>query len=117
MTANHSTPTQFERWDVVVVPFPFTDRASAKRRPALVLSDAPFNSSGHSILAMITTAARTSWTSDTRIKDLNVAGLQAPSVVRCNLFTLDNRLLQYTAGRLTERDIAAVKKRLRHILP
>lgn len=116
MIAGHSTPTQIERWDVVVVPFPFTDSASAKRRPALVLSNVAFNSAGHSILAMITTAARTSWTSDISIDDLSEAGLQAPSVVRCNLFTLDNRLLLYTVGHLTERDIAAVGAQLRDVL-
>ena len=34
----------FEAYDVVVVPFPFSDRAASKRRPALVLSDrAAFN--------------------------------------------------------------------------
>jgi len=29
----------FDAFDVVVVPFLFTDRATTKRRPALVLSD------------------------------------------------------------------------------
>ncbi len=28
----------FDRWSVVVLPFPFTDLGTAKRRPALVLS-------------------------------------------------------------------------------
>lgn len=30
----------FNAFDVVVVPFPFTDKATTKRRPALILSDA-----------------------------------------------------------------------------
>ena len=30
----------FDAFGVVVVPFPFTDRNTTKRRPALVLSDA-----------------------------------------------------------------------------
>ena len=48
----------FEAFDVVVVPFPFTDRNTTKRRPALVLSDArAFNEqAGHFVLAMITSA-------------------------------------------------------------
>ena len=46
----------YEPFDVVVVPFPFTDSAQTKRRPALVLSqNTNFgNQNGHSILAMIT---------------------------------------------------------------
>ncbi len=43
-----------ELWDVVVVPFPFTERADAKRRPALALSTTAFNESGHTVLATIT---------------------------------------------------------------
>jgi mRNA interferase MazF len=32
-----------DTWDVVVVPFPFTDSPASKRRPALVLSLRAFN--------------------------------------------------------------------------
>ena len=42
-----------EECDVVVVPFPFVDRAEAQRRPALVLSKKRFNRNGHTVLAMI----------------------------------------------------------------
>lgn len=45
-----------ERWDVVVVPFPFAEGPGEKRRPALALSSRDFNRAGHTILAMITTA-------------------------------------------------------------
>ena len=50
----------FERFTVVRVPFPFTDRAASKNRPALVLSDLEaFNvPAGHSVMAMITWFAK-----------------------------------------------------------
>jgi len=53
----------YKRFDVVVVPFPFTDSAAAKRRPALVLSDeAIFNTpAGHSVMAMVTSAGNASY--------------------------------------------------------
>jgi len=49
----------FDRFAVVRVPFPFTDPNAAKNRPALVLSDRDaFNApAGHSVMAMITSAA------------------------------------------------------------
>ena len=56
-----------ELWQVVVVPFPFTDRATTKRRPALVLSAKAFNRNGHSVLAMITSASHRPWPGDTPI--------------------------------------------------
>lgn len=117
MEPDTTAPTSIERWDVVVVPFPFTDRLAGRRSPALMLSDVAFNASGHSILAMITTAAKTTWASDTRIVDLDAAGLPSSSVVRCNLFTLDNRLVLYRTGHLAHGDIAAVGMQLRDILP
>ncbi len=100
--------------DIVVVPFPFVDHAAEKRRPSLVLSHSDFNDShGHSICAMITTAARTKWPSDIAIENLKPAGLQYPCVVRWKLFTLPNGIILRRAGRLASRDreniVAAVR--------
>ncbi len=46
------------RFDVVVVPFPFTDSSSTKRRPTLIISEpGAFNTQMQmSVMAMITTA-------------------------------------------------------------
>jgi mRNA interferase MazF len=107
----------FEVFDVVVVPFPFTDRTTTRRRPALVLSDAGnFNKQvGQSVLAMITSARNSDWPLDVNIQDLDSAGLPSASVVRMKLFTLDDKLVIRKAGRLTEHDQSAVSATL-HLL-
>ena len=96
----------YEAYDVVVVPFPFTDRATTKRRPALVISDSgAFNSRiAHSVLAMITSARNSDWPLDVEIQDLDSAGLPTESVVRMKLFTLDHRLIIRKAGSLARAD-------------
>jgi mRNA interferase MazF len=96
----------FDRFDVVVVAFPFTDKAARKRRPALVLSSAKtFNREiGHSVMTMITSAENPEWPLDTPIGDLAAAGLSSPSVIRMKLFTLDRRFVLRKAGQLTEDD-------------
>ena len=100
----------FEQWQVVVVPFPFTDRPVRRRRPALVVSrpEALGNPIGHSVLAMITSAGHGRWPLDVPVSDLGRAGLPAPSVVRMKLFTLDDRLVERSVGRLCEGDAESV---------
>ncbi len=94
----------FKRHEVVVVPFPFTDRTAAKRRPALILSEPASLNIDKSILAMITSSAHPPWPLDVTIEDIEAAGLNAPSIVRMKLFTLDNSLILKTIGKLSQRD-------------
>jgi mRNA interferase MazF len=104
----------FERFAVVRVPFPFTDRDATKNRPALVLSSArSFNAPiEHSVLAMITSASNPPWPLDCLIEDLASAGLPAPSKVRFKLFTLDHRLVRGQLGRLGSVDAQRVEAAL-----
>ncbi|UCE52177.1 MAG: type II toxin-antitoxin system PemK/MazF family toxin [Desulfobacterales bacterium] len=108
----------YKSFEVVVVPFPFTDRKEGKRRPALVLSDdTQFNKpSGHTVLAMITSQKNPDWPLDTRITGNRQAGLTAPSKVRMKLFTLDNRLIVKKIGKLNDKDKKAVIKALQCLL-
>ena len=107
----------FKAFEVVVVPFPFTDRATTKRRPALVLSDAAsFNKRvGQSVLAMITSASNSDWPLDVEIQDLDTAGLPSASVVRMKLFTLDDKLIIRKAGALAKQDQVAVSTTLKKL--
>lgn len=97
--------------DVVVVPFPFVDRPISKRRPALVLSREAFNAdNGHTVLAMITTAAGLSWPSDIAIGDGESAGLSHHSVIRWKVFTLPNPTILRRIGGLGRDDRARVTR-------
>lgn len=108
----------FEAFDVVVVPFPFTDKTSTKRRPALVLSEAKtFNKHiAHSVLAMITSASNSDWPLDIEIEDIDTAGLPFASIVRMKLFTLDNQLVIRKVGELSKKDRKTVTKALHSLL-
>lgn len=109
----------FKAFDVVRVPFPFTNREASKNRPALVLSDeAAFNlPAGHAVMAMITSAGNAPWPGDCAIADLVAAGLPAPSKVRFKLFTLDHRLVRGTLGQLSETDRKRVSGAFAEIFP
>ncbi len=107
----------FESFEVVVVPFPFTDRRAAKRRPALIVSSANFNRAHRqSILTMITSTG-SDWPSDVAIHDWREAGLDIPCKVRFKLFTLDDSLIVRKLGTLSKRDGAVVREALCRVLP
>ncbi len=107
----------FEPFDVVVVPFPFTDKVGAKRRPALVVSTSAFNDRHDQVvLAMITTAKQSDWPSDVHIEDWDKAGLTSPCRVRFKLFTLEQSLILRRTGSLADKDRAAVRVALSNCL-
>jgi mRNA interferase MazF len=105
-----------DSFDVVVVPFPFTDSPAAVKRPAVVLSRQSFNRHGHTLMAMITDLRNPPWPLDVEI-DRVAAGLKMPSIVRMKLFTLDNRLVIGRIGRLKPSDRRSVAQSLGGLLP
>ncbi len=102
----------YKPFDIVVVPFPFTDSANTKRRPAIILSsyDHFGKAIDHSIMAMITSARNKEWPLDVIIQDLKKSGLPKASVIRMKFFTLDQRLIIEKIGTLSAPDIARMRK-------
>ncbi len=103
-----------EQFDVVVVPFPFSDLPRSKKRKALVISSRNFNKTNESsVLLMITSAHQSQWQFDVTVSNLNVAGLNKSCVVRMKTFTLDNGLLLEHVGHLSSKDASQVIDALR----
>ena len=107
----------YKQFDVVIVPFPFSDRKASKKRPALIISDAnAFNSLTHkNVMAMITTASHSPWVRDVPITDLASAGLKAKSIIRMKLFTLDDALVIKKIGSISTSDRHKVQQSLQQL--
>jgi len=73
----------FDAWEIIKVPFPYTDRPVRERRPALVIGASAIQDQ-HGLLwvMMITSLENRGWPGDVSISDLRSAGLPAASVVR-----------------------------------
>ena len=100
----------YKAFDVVAIPFPFTDRDATKRRPALVISNERFNQQHDQlVLAMITTATDNVWPSDVSLTDWQDAGLKVACHFRLKLFTLDQNLVVKTIGHLSSQDVQSVQ--------
>ena len=107
----------FDAWDVVKVPFPYTDRPIRQYRPGLVLA-AGDPAAAHGLLwvLMITSAENRRWPDDVVVSDIAAAGLPAPSVVRSSkVATIDARDAE-RIGVLPRADRAKVVRCVSRIL-
>ena len=106
----------FVKGDVVVMPFPFSDLSSSKRRPALVLA----NSANDLILAQITSSSFSDgFAVEIEGDDFFDGGLRVTSNVRPNkLFTAESSIIAYKAGCLkpekTKEVVTAIVELLSH---
>ncbi|MEQ1932135.1 MAG: type II toxin-antitoxin system PemK/MazF family toxin [Parvularculaceae bacterium] len=95
----------YDRYDLALTLFPFSEKQGAKVRPVAILSAASFDrDNGCSICAMVTTAGQVKWPSDVPLMDYGAAGLRTPSVVRMKIFTLQTDRLAGRIGVLSRRD-------------
>ena len=101
--------------DVVVVPFPFSDLSTVKRRPALVVA-AP---GGDDVILCQITSQQVRDRYAVGITELDFAEgtLHKPSNIRPNrLFSASVDLILYRAGRLNDQAVTSVINRIIEIL-
>jgi mRNA interferase MazF len=103
----------FDAWDIVKVPFPYTDRPVRERRPALVIvADDVQRQHGLLWVLMITSAVNRGWPGDVPVSDLRQAGLPVESVVRtAKVATIEAKEAE-RIGSLPELDRRAVSGHL-----
>lgn len=103
--------------DVVLVPFPFTDQSSTKKRPAVVVSsDAYHRDHVDLIVAAVTSQPHSHRSGEVNLADWQQAGLLKPSVVKPVLATIDARLVIKKLGSLSDDDRNALARVFRQVI-
>ena len=98
---------EFMKGDVVILPFPFSDLSSSKKRPALVV----VNLTGDDIiLCQITSESRIDdYSIVLENNDFRKGSLNLTSVIRPNrLFTADKSIILYKVGSIKKDKINEV---------
>lgn len=105
--------TTYKPADVVLVPFPFADLSTTKKRPALVMASIPVKTFPDLvIISMMTSQIEgPKIEGDLLIKDWKVAGLMNPSKVRlAKLVTVEEGVVHQKLGTLTSADWKTIHK-------
>jgi mRNA interferase MazF len=99
---------EFVRGDIVVVPFPFSDLSSVKRRPSLVLFNLPYNDI---VLCQITSRDKDDPLAIELSKnDFAQGGLDRISYIRpTRIFTAEKSIIEYKVGNVKEGKFNQVK--------
>ena len=103
--------TTYRKWDIVLVPFPFTNLTTAKKRPALIVSPNEYNDKLDVVIAFITSKMDLEYRlGDYKIQDWTEANLPRPSMMRMKYATIDKSIIIKKLGRLNTKDIEEVTK-------
>ncbi len=109
--------TGYDRGDVVLVSFVFSDESGAKLRPVLVISSADYNRGRLELVVVaITSNVRRRLFGDHFVADWKKGGLLFPSVVTGIFRTVRREMVERRLGSLTRRDLHAVENNLRKSL-
>ena len=103
--------SRFSFGDVVLVPFPFTDQAGTKKRPAVVVSSHSYNASRRDVVIMaITSQVRQPLGfGEAMVGDWQGAGLVKASVLKPVFTTIEQGLVLRVMGHVSAADIKTLR--------
>jgi len=105
--------THYNKWDIILVPFPFTNLTTTKKRPALIISPESYNDKLDIVIAFITSKLDLEYRpGDYKIEDWKYAKLPKPSMIRMKFATIDQSVIVKKFGRLSEKDQTNFKELL-----
>lgn len=96
----------FKKWDIVLLPFPFSDQKRIKKRPGLILTPNEAIQNDFDILISFMTSNLKSPPrfGDYLIKDWQNSNLPKPTMIRMKFATIEYGIIIKRLGKLTQKD-------------
>lgn len=104
-----------EQGDILLVPIPFTDLSSQKRRPVIVISNNIYNQKTTDLIvvAMTSNPVEADYSFTITSDDLEKGTLNHPGKVRVDkIYTISKSIIVKLFGRVNEKALERVRKEL-----
>ncbi|MBI3813218.1 MAG: growth inhibitor [Nitrospinae bacterium RIFCSPLOWO2_02_39_17] len=110
--------TTYERGDVILVPFPFSDQTTTKKRPAVIISSNTYNNVSSDIIIMAITSQteKILGIGECLIGDWHIAGLLKPSAIKSAISTIEQKLVLKKLGKFSLNDMNSMENALIELL-
>jgi mRNA interferase MazF len=102
-----------EQGSIILIPIPFTDLSSQKRRPVVVVSNTDYhrNSSDMVVVAMTSNPSHSVYSFTIDSPDLDRGRLNRPGTVRVDrIYTLSQALIVREFGRVNARTLERIRE-------
>ena len=109
------TGTMPKQGDILLIPIPFTDLSSQKRRPVIVISNDQYNRRTNDIIvvAMTSNPQVTDYSLSITSSDLIEGALNRPGKIRVDkIYTLSQTIVARTFGQVDDKTLNRIRRRL-----
>jgi len=105
------------KFDVIVVKFPFASSLKYKARPAVLISSKEYNSDSRntSIIMAISSQTETKLSLEPMIQEWQSAGLLKKSILKASVATIENDYIVTRLGTLSKKDQMLLEQLLENI--
>jgi len=107
-----------EQGDILLVPIPFTDLSSQKRRPVIVISNNSYNqtTSDMVVVAMTSNPIEADYSFTITSSDLENGTLNHPGKVRADkIYTISKSIVVKTFGRVKEETLKRIRQEIQNL--
>ena len=107
-----------DQGDIVLIPIPFTDLSSQKRRPVIIISNNNYNhrTTDIVVIAMTSNPAQVDYSFTITSSDLDEGVLNRPGKVRVDkIYTLSQSIVVKTFGRVNTATLERIRQTLQDL--